>query len=299
MQNSKDDRHSTNLNVVKEITPIKNSSYQLPNSTGGKTNPLSNGYASKFLKRRGTTSSKSKTKSGKYIKRKVDTNQIDGRSKSVSSQKNRNIESDCNSSIGKVVDLKEARNIEKQKRQSKVSGYDTRLQKMISFTNFSQLSENYAANLNNLRNWDKSKDYQIPMTITHKAQKEKFLIKDRDLNSHRSHWNLTHQHDTYSDTRLKHESLTYDAEHHHFESKTSKTQEKVPNGILQLRKQMLNQEYEDLEKQKLKMRIPDFSPQSFETNKMSEYGSTLNIAEEYSDVKKQSKAVPNESITPK
>jgi len=110
---------------------------------------------------------------------------------------------------------------------------------------------------------------------------------------------LTHQHDTYSDTRLKHESLTYDAEHHHFESKTSKTQEKVPNGILQLRKQMLNQEYEDLEKQKLKMRIPDFSPQSFETNKMSEYGSTLNIAEEYSDVKKQSKAVPNESITPK
>lgn len=70
-------------------------------------------------------------------------------------------------------------------------------------------------------------------------------------------------------------------------------QKEVPKGILQLRKQMLNQEYEALEEQRRQMQVDRFSQGSkgFE----AEYETPRDIADEYSDSRSGRKNIPNET----
>lgn len=70
----------------KEITPIKVTKRgETPNSTNGKTNPMSNnrGYADHYTKRKVSKEAFTRHKNGKFIKKHHTTQDLDLRSRSV------------------------------------------------------------------------------------------------------------------------------------------------------------------------------------------------------------------------
>lgn len=160
-----------------------------------------------------------------------------------------------------------------------VGWFEAQWEKGASFSNFSQLNENYAANINSLRNWDKNNEDRRPMTMSHKAQIKQINPKNKELNSYRSYWNFSQQNNTYSGVKAQKESL--DEEYNNFEEYMSVTQEEVPKSILQLRKQMISKEYEALEEKKRQMHIANFSPETVSSNRRSDLESSQNIADEY------------------
>lgn len=117
--------------------------------------------------------------------------------------------------------------------------------------------------------------------------------------SQRSYTNLSQQNKTFGACyKVQHERIVSDDKRQVASDDRSKTQHHVPKGILQLRKQMLNQEYEALEEQKRQMQIEDFSPESAHSYFNSEFETPRDIADEYSVSGRSGKLYPNNTRTP-
>jgi hypothetical protein len=201
----------------------------------------------------------------KYIK-KSNTSQgtFESRSKSVSSKS-------MNTGSAQVRDLKELRDQEKHKRQAKIGCFGTPLEKIIANTNFSQMSKNYAVNVWSLRS-----------EVSKEQPKAKYSNKENDgSKTDRSYSNIS-QHTKTHDSKIYKNQVLSDEKRALFSDERNKTQDSVPKGILELRKQMLNQEYQALEEQKESHEVE--SPSRTEKDyKKSEYDTPREIGEEYSN----------------
>lgn len=234
-------------------------------STNGKTNPfVQNGYAKQFAKRKMSKEGHRKNMN-KYIKS-SNTSQgtFEGRSKSVSAKS-------MNNESNQVRDLKETRDQEKYNKQAKIGCFGTSHENIISKSNFSQMSKNYAINVGSLRS-NGSKENPNPRINDKENNDSK---TDRSL-SNISQNNKTQNSQSYKDQVLSDEKRAL------FSDERNKTQDSIPKGILELRKQMLNQEYQALEEAK-EQRETNNSPKNAKDFKKSEYDTPRDIAEEYSN----------------
>lgn len=259
-------REVDRFEILRQITPIKSSkNFDDVKSTNGKTNPfVQNGYAKQFAKRKMSKEGQRKNMN-KYIKN-SNTSQgtFEGRSKSVSA-KSMNNESD------QVRDLKEARDQEKYNKQTKIGCFGTSHEEIISKSNFSQMNKNYAINVGSLRSNGFKENPNTRM-----INKE-----NNDSKTDRSLSNISQNNKTHDSLSHKGQILS-DEKRALFSDERNKTQDSIPKGILELRKQMLNQEYQALEEAK-ELREANNSPKNSKDIKKSEYDTPRDIAEEYAN----------------
>lgn len=147
---------SSNPMLVRDITPVKqNKTMDKSKSTGGKTNPMAEGYFKAYAKRKSVAESKSRAKTGRYIRSHHASKTASSRSKSaVSKNQNKSMNNGSNGSATRVIDLKEIRNKEKQKKQAKIGCFGTQYDRIFSNQNFSQMNRNYGINISNLKSQD-------------------------------------------------------------------------------------------------------------------------------------------------
>lgn len=140
MEKSREDQKNE---ILKQITPVKfNKNYDAAKSTNGKANPMSSnhGYSCQFEKRKKSRGYKARNKA-KFMVNNADHNTFSYRSQSACSKVPKSTTSRKSSSSNRMVDLKEVRNQEKQKKQARIGIHGTHLDKMISKTNFSKMSK--------------------------------------------------------------------------------------------------------------------------------------------------------------
>jgi hypothetical protein len=118
--------------------------------------------------------------------------------------------------------------------------------------------------------------------VSKEQPKTKYNNKENDgSKTDRSYSNIS-QHTKTHDSKSYKDQVLSDEKRALFSDERNKTQDSVPKGILELRKQMLNQEYQALEEQKENHGVD--SPSSTEKDyKKSEYDTPREIGEEYSN----------------
>lgn len=131
---------------------------------------------------------------------------------------------------------------------------------------FSNVNKNYAVNLKNFRS---KPDNDGP----NKTDTNIYQTRTEDENlSYRSYTHLSNHKQTKSDGKYNFEQA--------YDSRPSDQED----GILKLRKQMLNQEYQHLEKQRVDMNIGSYSPISLSSRQPSEFATPYDLAEERLDM---------------
>ena len=258
--------------ILKEITPVKfTRNYNAAKSTNGKTNPMSSnhGYSLQYAKRKNSRRSKIRN-NAKYISNDQDKPAFGQRSNSASSKCKNSVNSRKSSSNNRVIDLNEIRNKEKQMKQARVGIHGTQFDKMISKTNFSKMTKNYAKNVCNLRTNEVEGPHQF------------YSAKDNELGSktERSYSNLSQQNKTHNSRYQEGRESILSEERLQDIDNRSRTQQEIPNGILQLRKQMLNQEYQILEEQKKELQMTNLSPDTKEMSMQSQHDTPNNLEQE-------------------
>ena len=176
--------------LIKEITPIKDNKISSINNTPNNNSSSSNNkgsYSSNYAKRRAAGDSKSKN--GRFIKAKgEDKCNTEERPRSVASkaQTSSNNSQSCSSS-SKVVDLKEKRNKEKQK---KIGLFGTDFSSVFSNANTSQINRNYGLTAQKGRENDEFDPGNKTIAQLYNINQNKFKIKDEKLITQRSYSNL-------------------------------------------------------------------------------------------------------------
>ena len=184
--------------------------------------------------------------------------------------KKNNVNSRKSSSNNRVIDLNLIRNKEKQMKQARVGIHGTQFDKMISKTNFSKMTKNYAINVCNLRTNEVKGPHQF------------YSAKGNELGSktERSYSNLSQQNKTRNSRYQEGKESILSEERLQDIDNRSRTQQEIPNGILQLRKQMLNQEYQILEEQKKELQMTNLSPDTKEIYMQSQHDTLNNLEQE-------------------
>jgi hypothetical protein len=118
--------------------------------------------------------------------------------------------------------------------------------------------------------------------VSKEQPKAKYSNKENDgSKSDRSYSDNSQKTKTHNSKIYKNQVLS-DEKRALFSDERNKTQESVPKGILELRKQMLNQEYQALEEQKENDGV-ESSSRTEKDYKKSEYDTPREIGEEYSN----------------
>lgn len=244
--------------MTRNFTPLKSVKTPTGNSsTNGKSNPSGGrGYSSTFAKRK-----KGKDGKARFIKQTQESKREDLRAKSVSAKhQSKSMNAGSGNSVSKVTDLKEKRNQEKQKKQARIGQYNPGLTGGLAQTNFSQMSKNYALNITNLRvketDTNMRNNYISPLYSVDEINKNS---KSGEVQSHRNYSNLSSHNKTYWDgVKAVHQRLVSD-EKDNFKKFPENNQDL---DELDLRKQMLNKEYEELVEGRNGLKYFEFSPNS-------------------------------------
>lgn len=186
-----------------------------------------------------------------------------GRNKSVSNKIQwRSASNASSSAASKVINLKELRDKEKQRKQANVDLSEMKHDKIqFSNSNFSNQGKNYAT--------DKS---DCPLPKEHAMQNKTVgnIYRNQEQNnmSYRSYTHLSSDYmKARSDNKLS-SNLTHDHQ--------------VNNeDLLQLKREMLNQEYEELELQKNNILLPYYSSNSSSSRNMSSCSTPKDYRKEY------------------
>ena len=102
---------------------------------------------------------------------------------------------------------------------------------------------------------------------SYKISKNLYYDRENEFGSktERSYSNISQQNKTYNSRyQDKQENILSEEKRMMISDERSKTQHNIPNGILKLRKQMLNQEYQLLEDQKKELQALNLSPDTQE-----------------------------------
>lgn len=179
--------------VVKEITPIKDSKVSSINTTPNNNSSSSNNngsYSSNYAKRK--LANDSKSKNGRFIKAKYDDKwNTEERPRSVASKvhSNSNNSQSCNSS-SKVVDLKEKRNKEKQK---KIGLFGSDFSSVFTNGNICQVNRNYGLTAHKDRGNEELEPGNKTIAELYNINQNKFKVKEEKLHTQRSYTNLQYK----------------------------------------------------------------------------------------------------------
>jgi hypothetical protein len=205
-------------------------------------------YTNKYMQRMMVDEVKAKMReSSRYARGvKKQPSKAESRPKSVSNKLNsKSMNQASTGSMPKVMDLKEMRDKEKHKKQARIGLMGGQMSSMLSNSNFSNMSKNYAANISNFKNQN---EFDASNKTAGKIYNSHAYHDDENL-SYRSYTHLSSQKQVQSDGK-------YQIQKAHISGQSE------DDGVLMLRKQMLNQEYLDLEKQRQNMKINEMSPMS-------------------------------------
>ena len=178
--------------AIKEITPIKDNKVEslntTPNNNWGSNNKGS--YLSNYAKRK--SANEWKSKNGRFIKAKSDIkSNTEERPRSVVSKvPSKSSNSHSWSSTSKVVDLKEKRYKEKQK---KIGLFGTDFSSIFANGNIWQINRNYGLTAPKTNNGEDLEPGNNTIAQQYNINQNKFKIKEGELHTQKSYTNLQYK----------------------------------------------------------------------------------------------------------